>query len=85
MSGRVAVEFTVIFLCGLGLHVEEVARIGGTKVFVQFKQVCDRLLNYQHLLYLYGVFDTAGYTFVSYPFILRFQIQDILLQHFLTS
>lgn len=49
MTGRVAAEFTAIFLCGLGLHVDEVMRLGGPNVFVRFKKVGDGPVNYQDI------------------------------------
>ena len=39
MVGRYIVELIMILLCGMGLHVTEVARVGGSESFVRFGEV----------------------------------------------
>ncbi|KAJ5363618.1 uncharacterized protein N7496_009331 [Penicillium cataractarum] len=39
MVGRYSVELVLILLCGMGLHTDEVASIGGPDLFVQFDQL----------------------------------------------
>lgn len=39
MLGRYTVEVVLILLCGLGLHILEVERIGGAEILVRSRQV----------------------------------------------
>lgn len=39
MIGRVAASIVLVLGCGIGLHVDEVLRIGGQTAITRFKQV----------------------------------------------
>lgn len=39
MLGRYVVELLLVLLCGMGIHADEVARVGGPEVFIRFNQV----------------------------------------------
>lgn len=40
MLGRYIVELLLVLFCGMGIHADEVARVGGSEVFIRFNKVC---------------------------------------------
>lgn len=52
MIGRYVVELVLILHCGMGIHADEVARIGGPDVFVQLDKVGSRHANFRLIWFL---------------------------------
>lgn len=39
MLGRYTVELLLVLLCGMGIHADEVVRLGGSEALVHFNKV----------------------------------------------
>jgi hypothetical protein len=43
MLGRYIVELLLVLLCGMGIHTDEVVRLGGSETLVRFNKVSSAL------------------------------------------